>query len=301
MKTIFKIITAAFILFTAFASAFSQTENIQENQVNSDSKKNSEIQKNEEKKNTEIQKKVYPVFRHPPGFYKGVLLLGALSGRTIAPNGSFIRHEKSYDKMMKQQIESEVYNNGISQFPGTYFEARYIPKETAQMDVEYGLSEHFGFGFSMFHYSIESRRQDVIHGSARTGQIYYEPLPMKRNLFSGTAVNLLGTFHATPRRILDPYISLRAGGLAYSGNAHRTLNYDSDRQSSEITNGIGKFFGSGMGVNFFLTPAAGIKFETNFNKSFLGSDQFSNRTLDTYNIQIGFFMNYSAVASNNYK
>jgi len=280
MKVTVKIFTTLFLIFLT-GSLMGQTAEIQSD------------------KESDIRSKIYPKPEHPPGYYQGILLLSFSQGNLFSPTGSFISHEKDYDKTVKTGIESGYYGNLLKDrgMPDLYFEPEYNPLVTRQFDIEYGVSEHFGFGFSNFRYQIDAIRQDVIYGSDKFGQIYYEPVPVRKTLIKGNAFLFMSTFHPFPRKILDPYVVLRAGAVKFSGNAHSGMIYEAHRTSSIITNGLGKIAGGGLGLNFFIAPQLGVKIEGNYYRSFLSADQMSGRTLNTYNAQIGLFFNYSAIAA----
>lgn len=246
--------------------------------------------------NSEEEQKLYPKMIHPPGFYQGALLIGGAYGKSIAPNGSFVRHEKNYDKTMSLLIQNGEYTSGVEGLQNAYYEAEYIPKNTAQLEIEYGLFENFGIGMTALQYVITAKRQDYIYGSDRMGDVLYEPFPTEHQLFSGNAVMILGSFHPVSRSILDPYFTIRVGGVAYTGEAHSDLLYNPNRSSARVRNGIGKVLGAGLGMNFHVSSAMGVKIEGNYYRSFLSSDQFASRTLNTYNVQAGFFINYVALA-----
>ncbi|MDH5656703.1 MAG: hypothetical protein OEZ34_12395 [Spirochaetia bacterium] len=284
------------IIYAVFLSGFSAFSLFGEEISDDSSEKKGGLSS---KPDLEITRKVYPKPKHPPGYYSGILLISFSRGNLFSPTGSFISHEKSYDKNIKYGIESGVYKNPLSGYgvPEYFFQPKYSPLLTMQFDIEYGVNNYFGVGFSNFRYKIQSERQDIIYGSDKFGQIFYEPFPMKKLLFQGNAFLFMGTFHPFPKKILDPYIVLKAGALKFSGNAHSGLQYEPYITSSTVSNGLGKIGSGGIGMNFFISPVAGIKLEGSVTRALLNSDQMSGRILNTYNVQMGIFFNYSAIAA----
>jgi len=240
--------------------------------------------------------KYYPKMINPPGFYEGVFLISMIGGKTIAPGGSYLKHEKVYDERIRDNIVSGNYQSVVPVNENRYFQAEYIPKGIGQMDLEYGSWEHFGTGISAFQYSIDTIRQDAIPGSS-LDNVRYETVPVVRNLFKGNAITMLLTYHPVSRKILDPYLAFRAGFVGFSGEAHSALEYNPYRKSNKVRNGIGKVLGGGVGMNVFMGRTYGIKIEGSYYKNYLKADMFDNRILNSYHAQIGLFMNYSSVAA----
>lgn len=103
--------------------------------------------------------------------YKGAFFFSFIGGRSIAPSGSFIRHEKDYDKTLALQIRNGDYINPLSaatsntNLPSS-FDAEYTPGYSWQIELEYGTFSYFGFGFTVSQFSIEAKRQDVFLSGA---------------------------------------------------------------------------------------------------------------------------------------
>ena len=234
----------------------------------------------------------YPTIEYAPGYYKGAFFVSAIGGRSIAPSGSFIRHEKNYDKLLALQIRNRDYVNPLtSENPNlpSSFNAEYSPGYSWQIELEYGTFSHFGFGFAVSQFSIEAKRQDVFLSGA--DQPYVTPAPMSTTLYNGTAAMGVAAFHPIEKSIFDPYIVLRAGMVGFNGQAHSSNLPDANRLSNRIQNGLGIATGAGLGVNVHFTRVFGIKAEGFYHKQFLKADNFSTRTLDTYTAQIGFIIN----------
>lgn len=239
----------------------------------------------------------YPRLYQPPGFYQGVLLIGAAAGKTAAPGGSFIALEKYYDQRLRESIVTGTVR-GVSAEPGgppLTYESEYLPGTFRNLDIEYGAFEHFGLGFSVFSYSIDVLRQDLF---PQVGQLrnVAEPLPRRRRLYEGTAATFLFTAHPFSRSLLDPYIALRAGFVGYGGEAHANVDPEVFRFSNRIRNGVGLAYGVGLGMNLHLARAFGIRVEGNYTRQILKSDLFSSRDLSAYHATIGVFFNYNTIA-----
>jgi len=246
-------------------------------------------------RNTENSNSAPPRPR-PRGFSEGGLYISIIKGRTMSVSGSFIDHEKAYDAQVKNQIRSGFLQQPI--LPGgetIYFDSQYIPRDSGQMDIEYGISNYFGTGLTAFQYTIGVQRQDIVPALSYSRPVL-DPLPQERNLFQGSAVMALGTFHPLPGRILDPYLTLRGGFVGFTGEAHAGVTFDRYRYSNKIQNGLGSAVGGGLGLNVHLTSTTGIKMEAAYYREFLRSDIFSTRSLNSYHVQIGIFINYTNIS-----
>jgi len=240
----------------------------------------------------------YPTIEYPPGYYKGAFFFSFIGGRSIAPSGSFIRHEKEYDKLLALQIRNGDYINPISvstSLPPSY-DAEYTPGYSWQIELEYGTFSYFGFGFTVSQFSIEAKRQDVFLSGTTPALV--TPLPMRTTLYNGTAAMGMAAFHPVQKSVFDPYVVLRAGMVGFNGQAHSSNLPDANRLSNRIQNGLGMATGAGLGVNIHFTRVVGIKAEAFYHKQFLKSDNFPTRTLDTYTAQIGVIVNTTRLFPN---
>lgn len=245
----------------------------------------------------EIEKKEtdrYPVLEYPPGYYKGAFFISLIGGRSIAPTGTFIRHEKTYDKILSLQIRNGDYINPItSNLPNTSlppnFDAQYTPGYTWQIELEYGTFSHFGFGFAINQFSIEAKRQDIMMTGASPPIV--SPVPLSTTLFNGTSAVGVATFHPIQKAVFDPYAVVRLGAVGFTGEAHPSTIPNPNRLSNSIENGLGLATGAGLGINIHISRAVGIKAEGFYHRQYLKSDQFSTRTLNTFTAQIGIILN----------
>lgn len=230
------------------------------------------------------------------GFEDGVFLVSYMRGMTVAVGGTYIEHERNYDDNLKARIATgAVQQELVPSQPTVYYRSDYLPRDISQFDFEYGLSDRFGVGFTIVQYAVDTYRQDVIPGFSYSRE-FIDPLPQQRNLFQGTAGMGLFTFHPLPARRFDPYLAVRGGALGFTGEAHQNLTHDRYRYTNRIRSGIGFAMGAGVGVNVFvLRKYAAIKFEASYNRMFLKSDMFANRTLNSYHAQAGIVVNYASI------
>ncbi len=234
----------------------------------------------------------------PPGFHNRSVLFAIMGGPTLQAAGSFINHEKSYDQALR--VQSLLGNVPIklldATLPGPTFSFKYLPKTIGSMDYERGLFNHLGLGMNVYHFSLLSSRQDVKPGfrysaAGYVRQDYVDPFPTENRLFQGTGGLLQVVLHPLTRNSIDPYLAVRAGFVGFSGTAHNGLTYDPTRVDYKIHNGVGYAGGAALGVNLFFGSRFGLKMETTFLRQALKSDLFSNRSLNTYHFQVGFFFN----------
>ncbi len=230
------------------------------------------------------------------GFEDGVFLVSYMRGMTIAVGGSFIQHERDYDDNLKARIATGgIQQEMVPGQPTVYYRSDYLPRDISQFDFEYAFADRFGLGFSIVQYAVDTYRQDVVPGFSYSRE-FIDPLPQQRNLFQGTAGMGLFTFHPLPARRFDPYVAVRGGAVGFTGEAHQNLTHDRYRYTNRIRSGIGFAMGAGVGVNVFvLRKYAAIKFEASYNKMFLKSDMFANRTLNSYHAQAGIVVNYASL------
>ena len=238
---------------------------------------------------------LYPKFINPPGFYEGAILVSLSRGITISPSGSYLDHEKVYDENVRTNIAVGGYNNSSPYQPGVAFQSEYVPGDIGQVEVEYGAWENVGLGLTINQYSIDALRQDVYPGFSYF-EPWYQPVPEQRQVYRGTMASGLLTFHPISRSLLDPYVALRLGIVGFTGEAHAGLTYDRFRYTNKVR-GIGVGYGAAFGVNVFFGRTMGIKMEAGYNRQRLKADVFSGRTLSAFNAQVGFFINYSSLAS----
>ncbi len=241
------------------------------------------------------EEKFYAKLQHPPGFYQGAFFISFIGGSSLAPSGSFINHEREYDAILQRRI----YNREVSQGPfvspegrGIYFKPTYSTGPASQFDFEYAWQKKIGLGFTIMRNSISAKRQDIIPGISYS-QEYADPVPKQRTVYDGRAISFLATYHLIPRNFFDPYFAARVGVLAFTGEAHANLVHDRFVYSNELSNGLGWMAGIGGGLNIYIGRYFGIKTEVDYNRQFLRADQFSNRTLNSYQAMIGVFVNLS--------
>ncbi|XDD47501.1 hypothetical protein AB3N60_05285 [Leptospira sp. WS39.C2] len=256
----------------------------------------------DEKKIDEAEiEKYYAKLKYPPGFYQGAFLISFMGGGTLAPSGSFISHEKNYDsalqyKVVTKEVSQDYYPQGVvrNQDPGLYFKPTYTPGVASQFDFEYGWKEKIGLGFTVMQNSLNAKRQDVIPGLSYYKE-YVDPFPRERTIYRGNSMSFLATYHPIPRNFFDPYLVARAGVVSFTGEAHAGLSHDKFVYSNQISSGIGSIVGVGGGLNIYLGRYFGIKAEVDYYREFLKADQFSMRTLNSYQAMIGVFVNLSNV------
>ncbi|TGL91040.1 hypothetical protein EHQ68_06095 [Leptospira congkakensis] len=261
------------------------------------------IQNNSEeaaKSSAELEK-YYAKLKYPPGFYEGAFLVSFMGGGTLAPSGSFISHEKNYDnvlqyKVVRKEVGQEYYPQTANQGDGAglYFKPTYTPGVASQFDFEYGWKEKIGFGFTVMQNSMKAKRQDVIPGLSYYKEIV-DPVPRERTIYRGNSMSFLATYHPIPRNFFDPYLVARAGVVSFTGEAHSGITHDRFVYSNQITSGIGSILGVGAGLNIYLGRYFGIKAEVDYYREFLKADQFSMRTLNSYQAMVGVFVNLSNV------
>lgn len=261
-------------------------------------KKEEPLEKEEEdsvQKKKREEEKYYAKLQYPPGFYQGAFFVSFIGGSSLAPSGSFINHEKLYDSILQRRI----YNREVEQGPfvspegqGIYFRPTYSPGPASQFDFEYAWQEKIGLGFTIMRNSIQAKRQDIIPGVSYSREIA-DPIPRQRTVYDGRSVSFLATYHLIPRNFFDPYFVARVGIVSFTGEAHSGIIHDRFSYNNQITNGLGWIAGLGGGLNIYLGRYLGIKTEIDYYKEYLRSDQFSNRTLNSYQAMIGVFVNLS--------
>ncbi|ABZ93574.1 hypothetical protein EHQ92_08810 [Leptospira biflexa] len=263
---------------------------------------NQQTQQNEDKKIDDAEvEKYYAKLKYPPGFYQGAFLISFMGGGSLAPSGSFISHEKNYDsalqyRVVTKEVSQDYYPQGVvrNQDPGLYFKPTYTPGVASQFDFEYGWKEKIGLGFTVMQNSLKAKRQDIIPGLSYYKE-YVDPFPRERTIYRGNSMSFLATYHPIPRNFFDPYLVVRAGVVSFTGEAHAGLNHDKFVYSNQISSGIGSIVGVGGGLNIYLGRYFGIKAEVDYYREFLKADQFSMRTLNSYQAMIGVFVNLSNV------
>lgn len=261
-----------------------------------------EKHKEEERKREEelkISQKYYAKLKNPPGFYEGAFLVSFMGGTTLAPSGSYISHEKVYDERIQQKIGTGAANQGLypNNSQGVYFQPSYNPGIASQFDFEYGWRDKIGLGFTIMQNSIEAVRQDVIPGAASFSKEYVDLIPRKRTIYQGNSMLFLATYHPFPKTFFDPYVAFRGGVVGFSGEAHAGIEPNRFAYSNQVNNGIGGIVGFAGGLNIYFGRYTGLKTEVAYYNEYLKADQFSTRTLNSYQAMIGFFLNFSNIQS----
>ena len=260
-------------------------------------KKKEEEKKKREEEQKSIQK-YYAKLKNPPGFYEGAFLVSFMGGTTLAPSGSYISHEKVYDQTIQNKILTDQVNQDLNpSYKGYYFQPNHTPGIARQFDFEYGWKDKIGMGFTIMQNSLEAVRQDVIPGVASYYKEYVDLVPRKRTIYRGNSMSFLATFHPLPKTFFDPYVAFRAGIVGFTGEAHSGIYPDRFAYSNKVNNGIGGIVGLAGGLNIYFGRYSGLKTEVAYYNEYLKSDEFSTRTLNSYQAMIGFFLNFSNIQS----
>lgn len=194
-----------------------------------------------------------------------------------APGGSFIRHEKLYDRTLALAGQTGQLESGIPPLPPIVFSSSYENGGLFGADFEYGLTSHVGAGLTLSVTNVFARRQDVLRGLSFSRQIL-EPFPEESTLLSVASLQLLFTLHPLPARRLDPYLAVRGGPAFASGEAHYGFHPDLTRANDAIHNGRGFSYGGGAGVNVYFNALLALNLELSYQFSSLRADQFGSRT-----------------------
>jgi hypothetical protein len=274
-----------------------QTLKYEEAKIAEEKKKEEEAKKKDDEQ--KLIQKYYAKLKNPPGFYEGAFLVSFMGGTTLAPTGSYISHEKVYDERVQQKIGTGSVNQGVypSGTQGVYFQPSYNPGIASQFDFEYGWKDKIGLGFTIMQNSIEVVRQDVIPGVPAGFKEYVDPAPRKRTLYKGNSMQFLATFHPLPKTFFDPYLAFRGGVVGFTGEAHAGIDSNRFAFSNQVNNGIGGIMGLAGGLNIYFGRYSGLKTEVGYYSEYLKADQFSTRTLNSYQAMIGVFLNFSNIQS----
>lgn len=242
------------------------------------------LDQNSETKNSDVEKKIYQTIKYKPGYYQGIFMISMMSGSTLSPSGSFINHEKDYDLALKNRVLTGDIRQSYVGTPAQYYQAEYTPGDSGQIDLEYGFTDHIGLGFSLFQYALYSSRQDVLNQGPGTfttfsSQDFVDPVPQKRRLYRGSTAAFLTTYHFFSKSFFDPYISVKAGVVAFTGEAHASLYNDKTRLTNKINNGLGSHLGAGIGLNIHFGRYWGLKTDVSYSKQYLHSDLFWDKLL----------------------
>jgi len=230
------------------------------------------------------------------GFLPGKIQLSLMGGASLASGGSFLRHEKDFDANLRTQYllhgsgRIQSFAPGIPAPPPLH--SSYSANPIAQFDMEYGAASRLGLGFSIFQFSLDARRQNVIRELSYEKQTI-EPYARERMIYMGTAATVLIAYHPWPARRFDPYLALRAGIVGFSGEARQYLTHDPLRGSDRVSGGRGGIYGGGIGINFYMSPELGFRLELSGYNQALRSDLFSVRRLHSYHGLFGIFIRVS--------
>jgi hypothetical protein len=212
------------------------------------------------------------------GFEAGRSLFRLYSGPPLAaPAGSFIRHEKLYDRTLQLAGQAGQLESAIPSLPPIVFSSSYENGGLFGVDFEYGLTSHVGAGLTLSITNVFARRQDVFRGLSPSRQIL-EPYPEDSVALSVTSLQILLTLHPLPARRLDPYLVVRGGPAFASGEAHSGFHPDLIRINDSIHNGRGFSYGGGAGLNLHLNALLAMNLEASYQFSALRADQFNSRT-----------------------
>ena len=240
------------------------------------------------------------------GFHRGVIYLSFMAGMTLSAKGSLLDHEERYDEIQRYRTWSGQLTQSFfgAPFTGPTFRMETSNQPIGQMDLEYGISSHFGMGFSLFHFKIRQERQDQTPGffvsnSLAARSDYVDAFPREGTLYQGTGLLYQFTYHPLSRSGIDPYIALRAGVSGFGGNAHQYLSRDMLREDTRINNGVGLVAGAGLGLNVFMGGPVGFRVEATVYRQALQADIFSRRGLSSAHLQVGLVMNLEAVSVGN--
>ena len=253
----------------------------------------------------ESRRKIYSTFKYKPGYYKGIMLMSFIAGGTHAASGCYIQHEKNFDKSNEFRIAAGDIQTDFMGNKAHFFQPEYIPGDSGEFDLEYGLTDHIGLGFSMIQFSIYSIRQDLYNVSTYNSNPLYQRdvidfVPQERLLYRGSIAAFLANYHFLDKSFFDPYVSVKAGVLLFKGEGHETVYNDPARYNNNINNGLGTYISAGAGLNIHFGHYWGMKTEASYSRQFLRSDMFKSRTLNVLQVQIGLFMNYTNVARSDF-
>ncbi len=252
-----------------------------------------------------------------PGFYRGALLASFAAGMPIQTGGTLIDSEKEYNSALRSRAQA-----GMAQFalfpvagrtavnagsgnaaPVVNFESRM--SGMAEVNLDYGLTDHIGAGMTILSYSVDGRQQEsfpIIGGESAfavdlLGTETVMLAPRGYQLFKGTSVLGSLSWHILSRTKFDPYITVRAGVTRFSSNAHSGLNYQPLRFQERSITATGKTVGAGLGMNIFFRPTVGMRVELSGLNHQLNTDRF-DRTLRSTHLLFGFLLNVEAIERN---
>ncbi|MBX7059568.1 MAG: hypothetical protein K1X75_16005 [Leptospirales bacterium] len=223
----------------------------------------------------------------PPGFAANQAALRLYSGPALAaPGGSFVRHEKLYDRTLRLGGQLGQVESAIPSLPAIVFNSNYESGGLFAAELELGLNSHIGAGLTISVSNIFVRRQDVVRGLSITRQIL-EPVPTYTSLLSVASLQFLFSLHPFPEQKFDPYLILRGGPAFASGKAHAGYSPDLTRANDTLQNGRGFSYGGGLGLNFYLHRNIALNLETSYQFSALKADQFNSRSVYNSYLTIG--------------
>lgn len=236
-----------------------------------------------------------PSGKTPVGFHSDFLALSISNGRAIAPSGSFVDHEKRYDRSLRVRTATGGIPPLLGAVTPPIFDSEIVPKESVSGDLEAGVFPYLGMGIFGNYTRINITRQDVVPLSPQVFRTIVEPVPITRTLYRGNTAGGFLSLHPFPGRRVDPYMQVRIGGGGFSGEGHAFLDYDAYRPTNRIRNGTVALYGGALGCNIYVDRGLFFKAETNYAHQILKSNMFASRSLNLYSVNIGIGLDFSRV------
>lgn len=201
------------------------------------------------------------------------------------PSGSFVDHEKTYDRTIMAKVLTRVISRNTLNFPAVYHKPNY-QYNYINFEYEKAYNENIGWGMSLAFGALRAKRQKI----AKYLSYFNDEVlgyPQELSVYRETTLSAFGSYHFMPNKIYDPYVKFRLGLSKNSGDeVHQYIDNDWQRIEENMTNGRSLMYGLSAGSNYYFTENFALGGEISYMFRYIRADQFNMRTLATMSINI---------------
>lgn len=217
--------------------------------------------------------------------YSAISVFLHFSPFLMNPSGSFVDHEKTYDRTIAAKVLTGVISRNTLNFPAVYHKPNY-EYNYVNFEYEKAYNDNIGWGMSLAFGTLKAKRQKIEKYLS-----YYNDevlaYPKDVGVYRETTLSAFAAYHFFPNKVYDPFVKVRLGLSKTTGDeVHQYIDNDWLRIEENMTNGRAIMYGLSAGSNYYFTESFALGGELSYMFRYARADQFNQRTLATMSINI---------------